>query len=67
MVVVAVASRMWFIVFVEGVVFRTYVVVVVVCFSDVEVIIVGVPRLGTYYINFGSGSNITYNKCKPFY
>ena len=44
--------------------FRT--LVVVMCFNDADVVIVGVRRLGTYYINFGAGPNIMYNKCKPF-
>jgi len=34
-------------------------VVVVVCFNGVEVVIVGVRRFGTYYINIGVGPNIT--------
>ena len=62
-VLVVLLVRICFIVFVWGVVLRicvVVVVVVVVVFSMVEVVIVGVQRFGTYYINFGADPNIAY-------
>ena len=58
-VLVVLLVKICFIVFVWGVVLRVCVFVVGVCFNDVEVVIVGVRRFGTYYINIGDGLNVT--------
>ena len=58
-VLVVLLVKICFIVFVWGVVLRVCVVVGGVCVNDVEVVIVGVQRFGTYYINIEAGPNIT--------